>query len=1222
MGYAAHSPAMEPVLAPLRAELAGITPRAPEVPMISTVTGGEVGADGEVLGPDYWVANVRQQSRLLPALRTAAAHGIDAVIELSPHPVLLRSVRATLPVRCLPSLQRGTDDGWSLLSSLGELFVAGHPVDDGSFPFGARGRHTAPSRRVIRAGGEAAAEDRPSLVPVTAHTAHALIDTCRELANHVERDPGLAVSDLAYTLATRRSHLAHRAALVVRDREELLDGLAHVTAGEPDPRVVRGEVTGGGNRRVAFVFSGGGTHWPGMGRGLLAWHAGFRESMVDCDAAAREVVGWSVLDELAAPPERSRLDETDVQQPVLFALQVALARLWLDLGVTPVAVLGHSIGEVAAACVAGALSIEDGVRVAAARSHLIQHKAPRGAFIAVELPADDLRPYLVGYEGHASVAAVNSPTSCAVSGAPEAIAALDADLRRAGIATRSVRIDRPGHSALMDPLLPPLREALRDVEPRPFALPFHSTALDGAVNPVVDADYWAHNLRDQVRFAPTVAALVTDGVDTFVEISPHGALRGAVEETALAHGATVHVVDCLRRGEPDADRLLGAVASLFTRGVPLSTAPLHPADARVVETPLPRWQKERHWLPTTPTPTPTVRRGGTATPVVEPAAEPVGETEDRGPEEVLLDAIAEELGVPVDKLGRQTQLQDLGLDSMLAMRLANRVRTAFGHRVSPVTFLDGRPVGELVGELVTLVAGTPGTEGGAPQREPASVLAELSEEDAEALLEELDARGLVDPPGDGTALEGLRAVLAGPRSFELAPSGHGQTAIWFMQQLSPDGVAYNLMFAARIPAELDEPALRRAVRAVVERHPALRTVFVEAGGRPYQLVLDEPVHEFVTLDGSDLDDDAVLDTLVAHGHRPLDLDYGPILRIVVVSRAPDDHHLLLVIHHVAADAASADVVVHDLRELYALARRGELGRQEPVAPYTDFVEWERRWLDGPDAAAALRWWSERLAAPPPHLDLARPDGSGEPAARSAEVSYEGEDLTFRWRAEEAGELKAFAARAGVSVSTLVMAGFFAALNRVYGVEDVVLATAVAQRGEVGRESAVGYYLNTVLVRARPTGRRTFRELLDEVHEFSLGMLAHMDYPLDLLASALNPPRVDGRPPWFDIAINWLSGEAFTYANTLFHGVGTPTRATGELPLVPVPLTRRIAKFDLEITMGNVMGDVSDEVVGQVQYKPSFLERETVTTLLARFRDVLFQALREPERPLERIEVAG
>lgn len=1226
MGYAAHSPLMDPVLSPLRSEINGIVPRPAQLTMISTVTGKEV--DGESLGPDYWLNNVRQESRLTAALDTMAAYDIDVVVELSPHPVLLKGVRESLdgerkrPTRCLASLQRGTDDAWSMLASLGDLHTAGQEVAAGSFLYAPRGRHAEP-RVAISPAIAQAAETPLSLLPITAHSAEALRDTCRGLSNQVERDPTLWVPDLAYTLATRRTPHSHRLALVVCDRNDLLDRLAQITAGKSCPGTVAGTVAGGGARRIAFVFSGAGTHWIGMGRALMSQHAGFRASMHECDAVFRELVGWSVIEEISLPAERSRLDEFEIQQPVLFTLQVSLARLWMELGVKPEAFVGHSLGEVAAACVAGGLSLRDAARVAVARSDLMQNHAAQGAMTAVEAGPKELAPFLVPYGGRVVIAAINSPTSSTVSGPSEEIRALETVLGRAGISSRTLRIDRAAHGPDMDPLLAPLREALTDIEPQVFQARLHSTALDGVIDPVVDADYWAQNLRNQVRFAPTVAALASTGVDTFIEIGPHVTLRGAIEEATQAQEFPVVVIDSMRRGQDDNHTLLDGAASLFVCGVSLSFEALFSSNAQVVETPLVSWQRNPYWLDGVPDhqPHPPVAPAA-AVVAARPAGAPNESVAAPTAEAAIVAEIAEVLGISVDILAQDARLQDFGLDSMLAIRLSSKVNARFGCHVSLVEFLKNWTVGELTARIVELAgsgASTAGADHARPQHVP--IADELSDADAEELLDELAERGLLDPASPQAVAvqprEELRAVLESTRSFTLAPAAHGQAAIWFMQQLSLEGAAYNLMFGARVFSSIDEGALRQAAAAVVDRHPALRTAFVEAGGRPYQLIKTDPGYEFETVDGTGLDDVALTDLLAEYGHRPLDLDNGPLLRLVLVNRGEADNCLLLVIHHVAADAASVDIVVRDLRTFYGEAQHGELLPQQPEKPYTEFVEWERDWLGSPAAETALRWWSHQLAQPPANLDLPSlpaPDEAADhrsPIVRDGVVSYVGEDATFRWDATDARRLKDFAVRAGVSISTLVMAGFFATLGRVTGESDIILGTAVAQRGDTWRDSAVGYYLNTLPVRARPRPDITFDVLLREVHNFALGMLEHMNYPLDLLISTLKPPREKGRTPLFDIAINWLSGNAFTYVNTLFHGIGGAAWPAGPLPLVPLPLRRHIAKFDLEITMA----DIADEVVGQVQFKPAVLERETVTTLLEYFHQLLMQAIDRPEVPL-------
>lgn len=1238
MGHAPHSSLVDHVLAPLKAELAGIRPRTTRIPMISTVTGALV--DGPELGPDYWADNLRREILMVDALTRLRDHDVDAVVELSPHPVLLKSVAEILPAATLPSMRRGADEAATLLGSLGALYTSGLPVAAHPFLAGDRGRHTAPGR------GDTAPAGQLHLVPVTARTADALADTCRELSNHVERDPGLRVADLAYTLSARRSHHGHRIALFARDRQDVLDGLARVAAGQAHPDVLRGTVTGAADRRVALVFSGGGTQWVGMGRELLRSHAGFRTWMHACDAAVRAAGGCSVLDLLAAPADEARYEEMDFQQPVLFSLQVSLAKVWLGLGVQPTAVVGHSLGEVAAACVAGALSLDDAARVVVARSHLLERKAAAGAMISVDLPEAELLPRLAPYAAHAAVAVVNSPTSAAVSGSPEAVDALEADLRRDGVSVRRIRVERPVHSPGMDPLLQPLREGIDGITPLTPGIDFHSTALADAVNPVTDVDYWVHNLRNQVRFAGTIGALVDRGIGTFIEIGPHETLRGAVEEIALTRGARVHAVNSLRREESDVRCLLDAAASLYVRGLPLTFDTLFADDVEVVETPLVQWQKDRHWIDTEP------GRAPSPAPAAEPAVGAVSATastttaaaapvEQRPAEdlpaperpvaEVVLAELADALGVPVGRFDADAGLRDFGLDSMLAIRLVNRMQSLFGHRVSPVVFLDGRSITEVVGHFVGLLGGpaAPAAPAPAPASAPApaptqapapvhatapasapapapdrTFLDELSELDAEELVEELDARGLLEAT-DAPASEQLRA---GGHGLELAPASHGQASLWFMQMVAPDAVPYNFMVTARIRAAVDEKALERAVRAVLERHPALRTLFVEAGGRPYQVILDEPVYEFVAVDGSGLDDEQAREELARHGHEPLDLDFGPIVRIVLLTRGPADHYLLVLVHHIASDAASADVMIRELQEYYEGA---DPAGSAPAAPYTEFVAWERQWLAGPAAGAALDWWSAKLADPPARLDLSskeRPPG----------VTYEGRDLAFRWSAAETRLLREFAVREGVSVSTVVLAGFFATLNRAVGTEDSVLATAIAQRSEPGWESAIGYYLNTVLVRANPAAGRSFRDLLREVHAFSLGLLEHMNYPLDLLASQLKPPRSEGRSPWFDVVVNWLSSDAFPRSVKLFHGVGDTLSPGGALPLEPLQVRRHLAKFDLEISMA----DIDGEVAGHVQFKPSYLDRRTVTALLALYRTVLFDSIAQPDLALGDIAPTG
>jgi acyl transferase domain-containing protein/acyl carrier protein len=334
-----------------------------------------------------------------------------------------------------------------------------------------------------------------------------------------------------------------------------------------------------------------------MGRDLLTSEPVFREAIEQCEAAMRPFVDWSLLAELTADPARSRLDEIDVVQPTLFAVQVALAALWRAWGIVPDAVIGHSMGEVAAAHVAGALSLADAASVICQRSKLLRRVSGQGAMAVVGLSMAETAVRLQGYEDRLSIAVSNSPRSTVVSGDPAALDELLAILQADEVFCRAVKVDVASHSPQMDPLKAELEALLQNVRPRAAAIPMHSTVLGSVVSgESLNAAYWMKNLRQPVLFTDTVQQLIQTNHLTFVEISAHPILLPAVGET-LAHvnqaGLTVH---SLRRDEPARAQLFAALGMLVTAGHEPDWNVLYPVGGTFVRLPGLPWQQERFWL--------------------------------------------------------------------------------------------------------------------------------------------------------------------------------------------------------------------------------------------------------------------------------------------------------------------------------------------------------------------------------------------------------------------------------------------------------------------------------------------------------------------------------------------------------------------------------------------------------------------------------------------------
>ncbi|MEJ3655548.1 SDR family NAD(P)-dependent oxidoreductase [Actinomycetes bacterium KLBMP 9759] len=559
--FASHSPQMDELTGPLAEALVGLSPTAAHGRplMISTVTGERLA--GPECDAGYWVRNLREAVRFAPVVERLAAPGPTVFVELSPHPVLVKAVQAALhePSVALGSFRRDEDEQQALLQTLTALRAAGVPhVAD-----------PAPTVPVLLSGRSEAA----------------LRAQAARLDTHLADRPELRPSDVAHSLSTTRTHFEHRAALVAADRAELRDALGALVAGRPAPGTVLGRVGREGGRLV-FVFPGQGSQWDGMARGLLETSPVFREELEACARALTPHVDWPVMDVLrgeGGPP----LDRVDVVQPALFAVMVALAALWRSEGVTPDAVVGHSQGEIAAACVAGALSRDDAAEVVALRSRALTRIAGKGAMASVELGRDELATHLAPFGERLSVAAVNSRTTTLVSGAADALDALMGDLAARQVLARRIRVDYASHSAHVESVRDELLERLSGITPRPSAVPLHSTVtgavLDGAE---LDAGYWFDNLRRTVRFADVTSAVAEAGHRFFVEVSPHPVLTQAIEETGAA------AVGTLRRGEGDVRRFLLSLGELHTRGRSIPGA----RTGRRVDLPTYAFQRERFWL--------------------------------------------------------------------------------------------------------------------------------------------------------------------------------------------------------------------------------------------------------------------------------------------------------------------------------------------------------------------------------------------------------------------------------------------------------------------------------------------------------------------------------------------------------------------------------------------------------------------------------------------------
>ncbi|WP_369226894.1 type I polyketide synthase [Streptomyces sp. R39] len=562
-------------------------------------------------------------------------------------------------------------------------------------------------------GGGPATVGRCGALPwlLSARSEPALREQAARLREFVTRDDAPSAADVGYALASTRSAFEHRAVLLDGDGDGALPGLNAVATGASSARVIRG-VAGGPPGPVVFVFPGQGSQWAGMGRQLYAESPVFARGIDACAKALAPWVDWWLPDVVTGADPAVSLDRVDVVQPVLFAVMVSLAQVWRSLGVIPEIVVGHSQGEIAGACVSGALTLDDAARIVALRSRaLTELTALDGGMSAVPASPGWVRDRFGPWSGRLSMAAVNGPASVVISGDGEALDGFAARAAADGVRVRRVKVDYASHSHHVERIRERLLADLSGVSPRATEVRFHSTVTGGLLDPrALKGSYWYDNLRSMVRFGEVVEHLMREQGGAFVEVGPHPVLAVAMEETADALGASPPVVGTLHKDDGSAHGILASLAELHVRGVPVDWAALSAPDRpRRIALPTYPFQRRRYWLKA-----PDDADTGGAGPAELDSQRSVLRLVCAEAAAVLGEKDADLTGADLAARSAET-FRDLGFDSSMAVRLRNRLTTAVGVRL-PATVAFSYPTPQTLGRhifslLEPKTAATPDTVG-------------------------------------------------------------------------------------------------------------------------------------------------------------------------------------------------------------------------------------------------------------------------------------------------------------------------------------------------------------------------------------------------------------------------------------------------------------------------------------------------------------------------------
>jgi amino acid adenylation domain-containing protein len=1049
------------------------------------------------------------------------------------------------------------------------------------------------------------APPRPwDLLVLSARSEAALEMATDRLAEHLERNPAENLSDIAWTLQDGRRRFAHRRVLVCREGRDGDDTASAASAlRERDPRRLLGGFDEAADRPVVFLFPGVGDHYPGMAAGLYRDEPVFRRELDRCADLLTPLLGTDLRPLLfpegsdgkpsaagvdlkamlgrTDPFAGSPLARTALAQPALFAVELALARLWMSWGIRPSAMLGYSLGEYVAACVAGVLSVEDALRVVAERARLIE-ALPGGGMLAVALPESETAPLLTG---GLAVAAINGPVLTVVAGPPDEIERLAGALAERGVAARRLPTTHAFHTRGMEPIAGAVRELLSSVRLCAPEIPYLSDVTGAWITAAeaTDPDYWVAHLLRPVRFGDGIAELWSDPARALLEVGPGQGLGSlALQHPDAPEGDRV-VVPSLRGAwerREDGDVLLGALGRLWLAGCRVDWAGFQ-AGARRRRVPLPTYpfERRRYW----------VGAGGAAVaaaprrlePALEPVLEPAPTTASArhtrpalrnpyaAPSTELERAVAGlwERLLGIEGIGLHDNFFELGGHSLLGTQLVGLARDVLGADL-PLQALFETPT---VAGMASAV--------GAVRAAAASI-------------------GNVQ----------VAPLLKVARTGDL-PLSFAQSRMWFLHQLNPASPVYNIPFAVRLSGALEPAPLAAAVREIVRRHEALRTTFPAESGRASQ-VIAPPESAAVALPLIDLGvlaedvreaELARLGELTAR--QPFDLTQGPLLRLVLarLSTSGDEHALLLCMHHIVSDGWSIGVFVGELGTLYEDFRQGRAPSLPPLPlQVADFAEWQSRWLSGDVLERHLAWWRERLDGRPGALDLPTDRPRGEVTGSQAG------ERSVTVPAVLGKGVRALAEREGVTPFVVLLAAFDALLARACRQEDVSVGTPVANRTRSEVAGLIGLFVNTLVLRVDVSGNPTFRELVGRAGEMALGAFSHQDLPFEKLVEELHPERALAVTPLFQVML--------AYQNAPLPRIELP-----RLTLSGLPVGTSAAMFDLTLTVAEIgAGPEAGGFLLSLEHARALFDATTAERMLGHLSRFLQTAVADPDRALSAI----
>ncbi|MDM8550514.1 amino acid adenylation domain-containing protein, partial [Desulfobacterales bacterium HSG2] len=1104
------------------------------------------------------------------------------------------------------------DSPFYVNARLSQWKTDGHPLRAGVSSFGIGGTN---AHLVLEESPEIgpSGKSRPrQLILLSAKTLSALDTATLNLADHLKQHPELNLADAAYTLQKGRKAFPYRRISVCQDIED-----AESILRNSDPKQVLTNFHNSGRQSVIFMFSGQGAQYVNMGLELWQTEPAFREQIDQCSEILKPLLGLDLRHVLYPSETRDKqqaasgeetgpspLTHTTIAQPALFVIEYALARLWMEWGIRPKAMIGHSIGEYTAACLAGVFSLEDALSLVVARGQMMG-ELPEGAMIAVPLSEIQIEPFM---NERLSLAAVNGPSLCVVSGPSDAVDALQEKLAQQDIQCRRLHTSHAFHSRMTDPILPKFIERVRQIRLNPPRIPYISNVTGEWMTPAdaTEPEYWARHLRQTVRFSDGLRMLLDDPNQNLLEVGPGRTLTTfAIRHPDKTPEHTV--LNSLRHpndSQSDAAFILTTLGKLWLSGASVDWTGFHAHEQRH-RVPLPTYpfERQRYWIDTKPRkfdPALSLPKGIKGSEIIAPDTFRPGpdfQKEYVGPRDETEQTVAElwKKLLGIGQVGIHDNFFEMGGDSLTAVRMINQIQKELSAKVDLTDIYESPTVEELAGMIRS---------------------------------KEVSAYAAIEKVPDA----------------DYYPLSHAQRRLWILRQFDgtdSSDIAYNISAALNMRGELNLSALELAFANMLQRHESLRAIFTVVDGEPCQKIhekIDFQV-EFSDLTAKDQPETSARQIATEHAEKPFDLEKGPLFSVSLLKLSDSRHVMLVNMSHIISDGWSVGVMIREFCQLYeafspstgsgtvstgsgtastgsgtASTGSGTVSTgsgtvstgsgtvsESPLRPlpiqYRDYAVWQRNLLESDEIGIHRAYWREKLSGEIPVLDF--PGDYPRPPVQT----FNGKTLFFTLSQEQTRNFGELARKQGVSLFMTLLATVKVLFFRYTGQEDIIIGSPTAGRFHADLEDQIGYYLNTLALRDRIQREESFVSFLRQVGQTATEAFDHQVYPFDRLVDELGLRHDLSRSPLFDVMLILQNTEAVEFS-------------LKGLEITEFDRELRTSKLDLTFNFV----EMGEDIRFDIEYNTDLFREDRISRMAGHFLKLTDSILADPNRPVADLDI--